>query len=161
MKRIIFFTVFGIGLLMAGSCKETPAKVIKTAPITFKKEGTLTIFKAETDTVLVSLDIEIAESAYEKETGLMYRAGMEIKQGMLFILDVRRHYFHMKNTEFPLDIIFIKDDLTIGSFQKNTKPFDETSLPSNIPVKYALEVNAGLSEKWALKVGDKIEFDKQ
>lgn len=146
---------------MGGSCKEVPAKVIKTEPITFKKEGTLTIFRAKTDSVLVSLDIEIAESKYDTQTGLMYRTGMETKQGMLFILDVRQHYFHMKNTEFPLDIIFIKDDLTIGSFQKNTKPFDETSLPSNIPVKYALEVNAGLSEKWTLEVGDKIEFEKQ
>ncbi len=161
MKKIILFTVFGIGLLMGNSCREAPAKVIKTEPITFKKEGTLTIFRAETDSVLVSLDIEIAESEYETETGLMYRTGMEIKQGMLFISDMRLHYFHMKNTEFPLDIIFIKDDLTIGSFQKNAKPFDETSLPSIVPVKYALEINAGLSEKWALEVGDRIEFDKQ
>ena len=65
----------------------------------------------------------------------------------------------MKNTKIPLDIIYIDEDKTIVSFQKNAKPFDETSLPSNAPAKYVLEVNAGLSDQWQLEVGDSIEFD--
>lgn len=161
MKKTVAFIALSVGLLFGHACKEESKKIIKTEPIVFKKEGELNIFKAENDSLLASLNIEIAESEYETQTGLMYRKGMEENQGMLFILDIRPHYFHMKNTEFPLDIIFIKEDLKIASFQKNAKPFNETLLPSKTPVKYALEVNAGLSEKWTLRVGDKIEFTKQ
>ena len=162
MKKIIIFTVFGIGLLLSSSCKETPAKVIKTEPIIFTNEGNLIIYKAETDTVLTSIAIEFAESSYETETGLMYRKSMEDKQGMLFIFsDVAMHFFYMKNTEFSLDIIFVDENLRIASFQENAQPLNEEGLSSQVPVKYVLEVNAGLVKKWALQVGDKIEFTKQ
>ena len=46
------------------------------------------------------------------------------------------------------------------SFQKNAKPFDETSLPSEAPAKYVLEIKGGLSDEWQLEVGDQIEFEK-
>jgi hypothetical protein len=64
----------------------------------------------------------------------------------------------MKNTEFALDIIFINSDHEIVSIQKNAKPFDKSSLPSDAPAKYVLEINAGLSDQWGLEVGDLIEF---
>jgi uncharacterized protein len=158
-KLIVFFFLAFCMLFLC--CKEDAKKVIKTEPVTFTKEGTLTIFKTETDSILVNLDIEIAESDYEYETGLMYRKGMEEKQGMLFIFsDIRHHNFHMKNTKFPLDIIFIDENLKIASFQKNAKPFNESSLPSKVPIQYVLEINAGLSEKWQLGIGGRVEFTK-
>lgn len=143
------------------SCKEDTKRVIKTEVVKFTKEGTLTIYKAQTDSVLVDLDIEIAETDYETETGLMYRKNMDDNQGMLFIFpDIRQHFFHMKNTEFGLDIVFIDENQKIASFQENTKTYDEKLLPSQVPVQYVLEINAGLSEKWLLEVGDKVEFTK-
>ncbi|WP_411556621.1 DUF192 domain-containing protein [Maribacter sp. TH_r10] len=143
------------------SCKEETKKTIKTEKISFTKEGTLTIYKAQTDSVLTNLDIEIAETDYETETGLMYRKSMAKNHGMLFIFpDVRQHYFHMKNTEIGLDIIFIGENMKIASFQENAQPFDEKTLPSQVPVKYALEINAGLAEEWLLEVGDRVEFTK-
>lgn len=143
------------------ACKDDMKKTIKTETVTFTKEGILTIFKAETDSILTTFDIEIADSDYETETGLMYRKDMAEKQGMLFIFpDVRQHFFHMKNTEFGLDIIFLNEDLKIASFQENAQPFSEKLLPSQVPVKYALEIKAGLSEKWLLEVGDRVEFIK-
>tara|TARA_R110001583_G_scaffold262_8_gene2433 strand:- start:230 stop:724 length:495 start_codon:yes stop_codon:yes gene_type:complete len=143
------------------SCKEETKKAIKTEKISFTKEGTLTIYKAQTDSVLTNLDIEIAETDYETETGLMYRKSMAKNHGMLFIFpDVRQHYFHMKNTEIGLDIIFIGENMKIASFQENAQPFNEKTLPSQVPVKYALEINAGLAEEWLLEVGDRVEFTK-
>ena len=142
-------------------CKKETKKTIKTAEITFSKEGRLSIFNATTDSIQAQFDIEIAESDYETQTGLMYRKRMEEHQGMLFIFsDLRQHYFHMKNTEFSLDIIFIDENLKIASFQKNAKPYSEDLLPSNVPVKYVLEINGGLSEKLDINVGDKVEFLK-
>ena len=54
--------------------------------------------------------------------------------------------------------IFIDDKNTIVSFQKNAQAFDETSLPSNSPAKYVIEVNAGLADKWQLKIGNTISY---
>lgn len=162
MKTFNILLIFGFGVLALHSCKNEVKKVIKTEAIIFKKEGDLSIFKQKVDTLITNLDIEIADSDYETETGLMYRSSMKVNQGMLFIFDdARMHYFYMKNTEFPLDLIFIKDDLTIASFQENAKPFDQGSLSSQVPVKYVLEVNAGFAQKWLLEVGDKIKFQKQ
>jgi len=82
--------------------------------------------------------------------------------GACFIFpDVALHSFYMKNTQFPLDIIYLDEHLKIASFQENAKPFDETGLSSLVPVKYVLEVNAGLSEKWLLEIGDQVEYHKQ
>ena len=155
------FGVTVILLIGLQSCKEESKKVIKTTPVSFTKEGSLNIYKQETDSLISSLDIEIAESDYETQTGLMYRKSMETNQGMLFIFpDVAMHSFYMKNTEFPLDIIFVNEDLKIASIQKNAEPFNESGLSSKVPVKYVLEVNAGLSDTWSLEVGDIISFQR-
>lgn len=144
------------------SCKEEKkhSKVTRVE-IAFKKEGDLSLFKASNDSLIKHLDIEIADDEYQTQTGLMYRKSMKNSQGMLFIFpDSQYRYFYMRNTEIPLDIIYIDKNLTIVSIQKNAKPFDETSLPSEGPAKYVLEINGGLSTTWNLEKGDKIEFSK-
>jgi uncharacterized membrane protein (UPF0127 family) len=161
MKNFKLSIYFLIGFLMFVSCKEDTKKIVKTEPVVFKKEGELRIFKQKVDTLITTVDIEIAETDYETQTGLMYRESMDADRGMLFIFpDQRMHSFYMKNTEFPLDLIFITADSTIASFQKNAQPYSETGLSSQVPVKYVLEVNAGLAEKWLLETGDRIDFKK-
>lgn len=148
-------------LLLLFSCKENSKTKIKTEEITFTKEGKLDIFKKDTDSIITQLNIEIAESEYETQTGLMYRTRMENTQAMLFVFpDVSMHSFYMKNTAIPLDIIFIDERMTIVSFQENAEPFNEKGLSSRVPVKYVLEVNAGLVKKWSLAIGDKIAFER-
>lgn len=144
--------------LTFSSCKEEK-KVIKQTQISFKKEGELTIFKVS-DSIEIKLDIEIADTEFDEQTGLMYRESMDKNQAMLFVFDNEvERYFYMKNTKIPLDIIYINANKIIVSFQKNTIPFDESSLPSNAPAKYVLEVNAGLADSWALAIGDSISYN--
>ncbi|MDT7827727.1 DUF192 domain-containing protein [Pricia sp. S334] len=158
--KVTCFFIFGCFILH--SCKDAPKKEIKTEPVAFKKEGELSVFKAASDSIIARLDIEIADNDYETETGLMYRQGMEDHQGMLFVFpDQAMHSFYMKNTEFPLDIIFIKSDMTVASIQENAQPLSQASLPSKVPVQYVLEVNAGLVGKWGLAVGDSVTYEKQ
>jgi hypothetical protein len=140
------------------SCKDDK-KIIKTSEVTFTKEGELTLYKSATDSIIVKLDIEIADNEYDTQTGLMYRNSMMEQQGMLFIFkDEKPRSFYMKNTRFALDLIFLDANKTIVSYQENAKPLDESSLPSNAPAMYVLEVNAGLVNKWHLEVGDKMAF---
>lgn len=157
MRKLVLLLSFSILFI---ACKNEDNKKVKTAEIKFKKEGELTISKASGDFV-VALDIEIAETPYERETGLMYRTSMEDNQGMLFVFSSELpKSFYMKNTYIPLDIIYLNKDLKIVSFQENAVPLSETSLPSEVPAMYVLEVNAGLAEKWLLEIGDFISFEK-
>ena len=149
------------GLVLLSSCKEEKTSTPKDkVVVSFKKEGSLILKKAENDSIIQTLDIEIADDDYSTETGLMYRTKLETNQGMLFIFpDLQMRSFYMKNTKIPLDIIYIDEDKTIVSFQKNAKPMDETSLPSEAPAKYVLELNGGLSDEWQLEVGDKVSYE--
>jgi uncharacterized membrane protein (UPF0127 family) len=161
-KRLIASaSTIGLILLFFTSCKEEARKTVETAPVIFTKEGTLSLLKRETDSLLVQLDIEIAEGEYETQTGLMYRDGLDPGQGMLFVFpEEAYHSFYMKNTRFPLDIIYIARDSTITDIIKNAQPLQEKSLPSSQPVMYVLEVNAGLSDTWGLNSGDRIQFSR-
>lgn len=143
-------------------CKEAPkeSKVL-TKKVTFTKEATGVLKKATTDSVLANLELEIAEGDYETQTGLMYRQSMLDTRGMLFIFpnEIRRS-FYMKNTEFGLDIIYLNATNEVVSIQKNAQPLDQTSLPSDAPAMYVLEVNAGLTTKWGLEAGDILDWQR-
>lgn len=144
-----------------GSCGEETKKSMDTDTVAFRMEGQLQIVQSETDSVLARLDIEIADTEYETQTGLMYRDSMDPGHGMLFVFDSPAlHAFYMKNTEIPLDIIFIDEDLRIATIHANANPLDEGSISSEVPVQYVLEVNAGLSNTWGLQPGDRIRYNK-
>jgi len=155
------YSILFLVLTLVYSCKEDkPTKTEDKVVVSFKKEGVLTIKKADSDSIIRTLDIEIADNEYETQTGLMYRTELKTNYGMLFIFpDTQMRSFYMKNTKIPLDIIYIDDTKTIVSVQKNAKPFDETSLPSEAPAKYVLEINGGLFDEWQLKEGYRIDFE--
>ncbi len=161
-KSIIGLSLAGWLLLNLGACKDAPPKqAIETPEVTFTREGELSVYQTGTESVLAKIDIEIADTEYETSTGLMYRSGMDKNQGMLFIFDdVGMHSFYMKNTEFDLDIIFIDDELKIASYQDHAKAMDESGISSQVPVRYVLEINAGLRSQWGLEIGDRIVFTR-
>lgn len=163
MKKLFISAALFVSMLGFYNCKDTttsPGKSL-TKEITFTKDGQLSLLKAETDSIIATLDIEIADDEYKTQTGLMYRHSMAANHGMLFIFPKEeRRSFYMKNTEIPLDIIYLNSKKEITSIQKNAKAYDETSLPSETPSQYVLEVNAGLSETWNLQKGDRMKFNR-
>ncbi|WP_373057049.1 DUF192 domain-containing protein [Zunongwangia sp. H14] len=160
-KNHIIFLMLAASIF--ASCKNNSDDVnqqIETDPVEFTKEAELYLINAEGDT-LKKLDIEIADNDYERETGLMYRTEMEEDQGMLFVYDnASMHYFYMKNTYIPLDLIFYGADSTAVSFQQNAEPMDESLLPSGEPAQFILEINAGLVEEWNIEIGDTFSMEK-
>lgn len=156
-SKYVWILALSFCFFQLGSCKED-TKSIKPTVVEFKKDAEL-ILTTATDSIIKRLDIEIADDEYKTQTGLMYRDSMAEDQGMLFVFpDEDLRSFYMKNTEIPLDIIYIDANKTIVSFQKNAQPRNETGLPSNVPAQYVLEINAGLSDQWRLKEGDKIDY---
>jgi uncharacterized protein len=107
--------------------------------------------------------IEIADSKVEHENGLMFRESLDKDKGMFFIFDDSAiRYFWMKNTYIPLDIIFIDENFTIINIAENVplcikKPCQ--NYPSLKPIKYVLEVNAGVSKENGLNKEDKINLN--
>lgn len=150
---------FGLILVVFSllSCKETSEKQnLETTP-EFRKDGQLWLIDGENGDTLQTLEIEIADDDFEVQTGLMYRPSMAENRGMLFVFkQASAHAFYMKNTLIPLDIIFIDSAKKIVNIHKNAQPLNESSLPSEGPVQFVLEVNGGLSDRWQLKPGDKI-----
>lgn len=159
-KSLILLALSSLLLLTTSSCKKEQ-KVIQPIKIEFKKEGELSLFKAETDSLIATFNIEIAETDYERQRGLMDRKSMKDDQAMLFIFpDIQMRSFYMKNTYITLDIIYLDNSNKVVSIQKNAKPLDESSLPSTAPAKYVLEINGGLTDKLFITEGDSIVFSR-
>lgn len=125
---------------------------------TFNKEGELTIRSAN-GKFISNLEVEFADNDHERAQGLMYRTELAENQSMLFIFPNEGiQSFYMKNTVLSLDMIFINSDLEIVTIHKNTEPYSEDSKPSTKPAQYVLETIAGYTDKYNIKVGDKIVF---
>jgi uncharacterized membrane protein (UPF0127 family) len=125
---------------------------------TFTKEGELT-FTDSLGNLKSKIDLEIADTEYERELGLMNRNEMKENQGMLFIFpDLSLRSFWMRNTLISLDMIFVNDQKKIVTIHKNTKILSDQSYPSSEPALYVVEVIAGYTDKHNIKVGDKIDW---
>ena len=145
--------------------RESPSRgnntVVHEYEPKFTKEGELWITSAETLDTISKIDIEIADNETETQYGMMYRKSMDPNTGMLFIMPVEQpQSFWMKNTYVSLDIIYINSNFEIVSIQKNAKPQNLGSLPSEGPALYVLEVIGGFADEQGLKKGDKIQFQR-
>ena len=139
-----------------GSNKTEQIVEITPDDIQFTKDGELSIFK--NDSLIQTIDVEFAKNEMERSLGLMYRSSMDEHQGMWFIFpEEAPRSFYMRNTEISLDIIYFDKDKKVVSIAKNARPYDETSLPSEKPAMYVLEINGGLADKWGIDKGDRVE----
>lgn len=159
-KQIVAIAIVTTSVGIHVACKENKSLAVKKLDIKFKKEGELKIVRASNDSILKTIDIEIADNNYERETGLMYRNTMQKNQGMLFIFDNEQYLaFYMKNTIIPLDILYINANNTIVDIYKSTTPYSNEALPSKSIAKYVLELNAGLADEWQIEIGDSISYN--
>ena len=103
-------------------------------------------------------NVEMALSDAQQTVGLMWRKDVAPGTGMLFDWHTpRRSMMWMKNTLVPLDMVFIKDDGTIGAIAENTVPQSLAVIDSRVPVRATLELAAGTTAKDDIRVGDKVE----
>ena len=103
--------------------------------------------------------VEIAKSSHEKKKGLQCRKYLKENEGMLFTWDFEDYrYFWMKNTNVPLDIIFIDSNFKIVDIFSNAQPNTLDLITSKEKAMYILELNAGISKNLGLKNGDMISF---
>jgi len=100
--------------------------------------------------------VEIAATDEARLRGLMSRESLAPDAGMLFIFDAPRYLsFWMVDTLIPLDIAFIREDLTISSLD-TMEPLTRTSHASIEPIPMALEVPAGEFARRGITPGDSV-----
>jgi len=108
----------------------------------------------------ISIAVELALTPESQAQGLSGRDRLGENEGMLFVFDRPDKYsFWMKDMNFPIDIIWIGEDLQIIYIKKNATPesFPEAFTP-NTKAKYILEVISGFSENNNLREGDRVLF---
>jgi uncharacterized membrane protein (UPF0127 family) len=112
-----------------------------------------------TDAGEVTVDVEVADTPAERETGLMNRESLPEDAGMLFEFDDDyRGGFWMKDTLIPLSIAFADSDGTILRILDMEPCSADPCQVYDPGVAYrrALEVNQGAFERWGVAEGDRL-----
>jgi uncharacterized protein len=121
-------------------------------------ENELTLHTAEGD---YRFNVEVVDTPESRAQGLMFRTELADDAGMLFDFKEEREVsFWMQNTLIPLDMIFVGTDGVVDTIHVNARPQDPTSIPSNVPVQFVLEIPGGRSVEIGLKPGDKMDHDR-
>jgi uncharacterized membrane protein (UPF0127 family) len=113
-----------------------------------------------------TLRVEVASTAEQRALGLGDRDSLDADAGMLLDLQqTRRASIWMKGMRFPLDIIYIREDGSVSSVTADVPPergvadADLRMYPSEEPVRYVLEVNAGAAARLGIGPGDVLQFE--
>lgn len=111
----------------------------------------------------VAVDVEVADSAREREVGLMNRDSLAADAGMIFLFEgAHRGAFWMKDTRIPLSIAFVGGNGQILRIL-DMEPCRADPCPIYDPgVAYAsaLEVNQGAFRRWGVRVGDRLRLER-
>ena len=147
IRRISFFYLLIISFFLNSNIILLSSTVCETQNLLILKDNQ----------ILVNFNVEIAQTPYQLQKGLMHRKHLDEMSGMLFIFDeIGEKIFWMKNTLIPLDIIFINNSGKILTIHKNTIPFSEKPLKGGKNTKYVLEINSGLTNKYKIFEGNLV-----
>ena len=165
MKRRLAVVMLALGVLLA-----TVAPALAQSGESSSVEGpaiaepetsqlpTLTIINSLGERVPVQ--VEIADTPEERQTGLMGRTALAEDAGMLFVFDEEQTLsFWMRDTLIPLSIAFMDAEGRIVDIQ-DMKALDDRPphYTSAEPARYALEVNVGFFEERGVEVGDRAKL---
>ncbi len=110
---------------------------------------------------IVSLDVQVADTATERQIGLMGRESLSPYDGMAFIWDEPvESSFWMKDTLIPLSIAFWDEDGRIISIL-DMDPCAGDPCPSfgpDEPFVGAVEVRQGTLARRGVAIGDHVEL---
>jgi uncharacterized membrane protein (UPF0127 family) len=108
----------------------------------------------------LSMRVEIAQTDKTRTLGLSNRTKFDTVDGLLFVFpkpDI--HGIWMKDMHFPIDILWIDENLTLIGIEKNVDPlsYPKTFRPP-APVKYVIETNIHYADTFDLHPGMKVEL---
>ena len=105
-----------------------------------------------------SFELELALTEAQQELGLMHRDHLDSDKGMLFIFpDMQVRTFWNHDVSFPLDLVFLDSSGKIVSIKQMQK-FNDLNVSSDVPAKYAIELNEGTAANVGIKIGDSLSI---
>ncbi|MEO1580369.1 MAG: DUF192 domain-containing protein [Pseudomonadota bacterium] len=105
----------------------------------------------------VLIDALIADTREKQRRGLMWVQSMPLDAGMIFDNSPARQVsMWMKNTLIPLDILFIDRKGRVINIERNNEPLALSTIASDAPARYTLELNGGRAESLGLKRGSHV-----
>ncbi len=110
----------------------------------------------------IPVTVEVVSTPQARARGLSNRESLEDLGGMFFVFDTTEfHSIWMKDMYFPIDIIWISEDLVVVDIHRSVQPdtYPSTFKPRS-PVRYALETNARYTETFGINIGDKVRLPK-
>lgn len=155
---LVLFLILFLILILAVNFTKQP-KVTIPAKTETVKHIELVRNNQENHAENIKIKVEIAKRESELTKGLSGRQNLEKNSGMLFELSEKKTVtFWMKDMNFPLDIIWIDENIIIGIEKNAPRPTGDKipTFSSPKPVNFVLEVNAGFSEKNNINIGDKV-----
>lgn len=108
----------------------------------------------------IEISVEIPDTPSLQYKGLGLRDYLAEFSGMLFIFPKADFYrFHMKDMNFPIDIIWIRSNLIVD-ISKNVPIPTDRNYQIYLPDQKAdtvLEVNAHFADRHNIRVGDAVD----
>jgi len=148
---IIAITAFITGLAIILVTKDGEIKSSQLLPIS-----------AETEINNQKIELEVAATKKEQDTGLMYRKSLPNNRGMLFkFKSPQKVSFWMKNCQISLDMIFLQDGV-VEAIKLSAPPCTADPCPTYGPdtaVDRVIELRGGRATELGVKVGDRIEIE--
>lgn len=126
----------------------------------FRSDGWLRFSPPDSQDSLsgVQVQLEVPQTFNKFMEGLMWRKNFTDGEAMIFQWDEDGpRSFWMENTYTPLDIVYVNAAKQVVSI-KPAKALDTSSVPSDYPAQYAVEVPLGWCQKNGVKVGSKVDF---
>ena len=106
------------------------------------------------------LDVYLAMNNKQRARGLMHVRGLPQTTGMLFVYESDGYLsIWMKNTYIPLDIVFARADGSVSSIEYDAEPLSLRSMQSLEPVRFVLELNAGVAENLSIDRYSRLEWE--
>ena len=126
------------------------------APLALAQQPQMNLVRTKLSAGMHLLDVQVAQTNLERQTGLMHRKDMPQHEGMLFVFEQpATQCFWMRNTLLPLTAAFVADDGTIVNLA-DMKPQTDDSHCSTKPVRFVLEMNQGWFAKRNIQAGFKL-----
>ena len=154
MKKILFLFVVLIVALAAVKISQDYSFVEK---LTFWSSKKTAILHDQT------FSLTVAATDKEKQIGLSKKESLEKNEGMLFLFDSPQYYsFWMKEMEFALDILWIRDGVVVDITRNIPVPGQDVSLSelkrysADEPFDMVLELNAGYADAHNIEEGDAV-----
>lgn len=107
--------------------------------------------------------LDVADTPQLRTQGLSGVTKMRLDEGLLFDFEADDTWgIWMKGMKIPIDILWLDKKGKVVYIVRDAQPELSTTktFKPNEPARYVIELNAGAAERYMVKVGDIVEFER-